>query len=81
VICPPSREREYAPKQLLASILRKLVDDAATSLGEPCGGPAVITFSRLFSNDASARRPGMPGRPAGFPVERILNEPPRAALA
>jgi len=34
VACP-QMEREYAPEELVASILRKLVEDASTYLGEP----------------------------------------------
>ena len=34
VPCPVT-EREYAPEELVASIIRKLVDDASTYLGEP----------------------------------------------
>ena len=30
----PVTEREYAPEELVASIIRKLVDDAAVYLGE-----------------------------------------------
>ena len=49
VVCPAT-EREYAPEELLASILRKLVDDAATYLGESVEA-AVITVPAYF-NDA-----------------------------
>ena len=33
VACPQT-EREYAPEELIASILRKLIDDASTYLGD-----------------------------------------------
>ncbi|MCT0207708.1 molecular chaperone DnaK [Synechococcus sp. CS-1332] len=78
VICPAT-EREYAPEELVASILRKLVDDAATYLGEAVEA-AVITVPAYF-NDAQRQATRDAGRLAGIAVERILNEPTAAALA
>ncbi len=78
VVCPAT-EREYAPEELLASILRKLCDDAATYLGEPVEA-AVITVPAYF-NDAQRQATRDAGRLAGITVERILNEPTAAALA
>lgn len=78
VVCPAT-EREYAPEELVASILRKLVDDAATYLGEPVEA-AVITVPAYF-NDAQRQATRDAGRLAGISVERILNEPTAAALA
>ena len=78
VVCPAT-EREYAPEELVASILRKLVDDAATYLGEPVEA-AVITVPAYF-NDAQRQSTRDAGRLAGIAVERILNEPTAAALA
>jgi molecular chaperone DnaK len=78
VVCPAT-EREYAPEELVASILRKLVDDAATYLGEPVEA-AVITVPAYF-NDAQRQATRDAGRLAGVRVERILNEPTAAALA
>lgn len=78
VVCPAT-EREYAPEELVASILRKLVDDAATYLGEPVEA-AVITVPAYF-NDAQRQATRDAGRLAGIAVERILNEPTAAALA
>ena len=78
VVCPIT-EREYAPEELVASILRKLVDDAATYLGEPVEA-AVITVPAYF-NDAQRQATRDAGRLAGLRVERILNEPTAAALA
>ncbi|MFZ9269775.1 MAG: molecular chaperone DnaK, partial [Prochlorococcaceae cyanobacterium] len=72
-------EREYASEELVASILRKLVDDAATYLGEPVEA-AVITVPAYF-NDAQRQATRDAGRLAGLAVERILNEPTAAALA
>ena len=78
VVCPVT-EREYAPEELVASILRKLVDDASTYLGEPVEA-AVITVPAYF-NDAQRQATRDAGRLAGIAVERILNEPTAAALA
>jgi|688.fasta_scaffold00311_11 molecular chaperone DnaK len=78
VVCP-STEREYAPEELQACILRKLVDDASTYLGEPVEA-AVITVPAYF-NDAQRQATRDAGRLAGISVERILNEPTAAALA
>ena len=78
VVCPAT-EREYAPEELVASILRKLVDDASTYLGEPVEA-AVITVPAYF-NDAQRQATRDAGRLAGIEVERILNEPTSAALA
>jgi molecular chaperone DnaK len=78
IVCPAT-EREYAPEELVASILRKLVDDAATYLGEPVEA-AVITVPAYF-NDAQRQATRDAGRLAGLQVERILNEPTAAALA
>ncbi|MFM9109993.1 MAG: molecular chaperone DnaK, partial [Prochlorococcaceae cyanobacterium] len=78
VVCPAT-EREYAPEELVASILRKLVDDAATYLGEPVEA-AVVTVPAYF-NDAQRQATRDAGRLAGIHVERILNEPTAAALA
>ena len=78
VACPIT-EREYAPEELVASILRKLVDDASTYLGETVEA-AVITVPAYF-NDAQRQATRDAGRLAGIQVERILNEPTAAALA
>ena len=78
VPCPVT-EREYAPEELVASIIRKLVDDAATYLGEPVEA-AVVTVPAYF-NDAQRQATRDAGRLAGISVERILNEPTAAALA
>jgi len=78
VVCPAT-EREYAPEELVASILRKLCDDASTYLGEAVEA-AVVTVPAYF-NDAQRQATRDAGRLAGISVERILNEPTAAALA
>ncbi|MAR52061.1 MAG: molecular chaperone DnaK [Propionibacteriaceae bacterium] len=78
VACPQT-EREYAPEELVSSILRKLVDDASTYLGESVDS-AVLTVPAYF-NDAQRQATRDAGRLAGLSIERILNEPTAAALA
>ena len=78
VVCPAT-EREYAPEELVASILRKLVDDATVYLGEEIES-AVVTVPAYF-DDAQRQATRNAGRLAGISVERILNEPTAAALA
>lgn len=71
--------REYAPEELVASIIRKLVDDAETYLGESVKA-AVITVPAYF-NDSQRQATRDAAKLAGISVERILNEPTAAALA
>ncbi|HJN35109.1 MAG TPA: molecular chaperone DnaK, partial [Prochlorococcaceae cyanobacterium Fu_MAG_50] len=78
IACPVT-EREYAAEELIASIIRKLADDAATYLGEPVEA-AVVTVPAYF-NDSQRQSTRDAGRLAGISVERILNEPTAAALA
>tara|TARA_B100002052_G_scaffold91603_1_gene84306 strand:+ start:2291 stop:4252 length:1962 start_codon:yes stop_codon:yes gene_type:complete len=78
VVCPVT-EREYAPEELVGCLLRKLVDDAASYLGEEVEA-AVITVPAYF-DDAQRQATRDAGRLAGLTVERILNEPTAAALA
>lgn len=78
VVCPAT-EREYAPEELVGCLLRKLVDDASTYLGEAVEA-AVVTVPAYF-DDAQRQATRDAGRLAGLRVERILNEPTAAALA
>ena len=78
VTCPVT-EREYAPEELVGSIIRKLIDDAETYLREQVDS-AVITVPAYF-NDAQRQATRDAALLAGINVERILNEPTSAALA
>src|SRR3984885_4221721 len=71
--------RQYAPEEISALVLRKLVDDASKSLGEKVT-EAVITVPAYF-NDAQRQATKDAGRIAGLEVMRIINEPTAAALA
>ncbi|MCT2173075.1 molecular chaperone DnaK [Dietzia cinnamea] len=69
----------YAPEEISAQVLRKLVDDAGKFLGERVT-EAVITVPAHF-NDAQRQATKDAGRIAGLEVLRIVNEPTAAALA
>jgi molecular chaperone DnaK len=69
----------YAPEEISAQVLRKLVDDAGKFLGERVT-EAVITVPAHF-NDAQRQATKDAGKIAGLEVLRIINEPTAAALA
>jgi molecular chaperone DnaK len=71
--------RQYAPEEISAQVLRKLVEDASKFLGERVT-EAVITVPAYF-NDAQRQATKDAGRIAGLNVLRIINEPTAAALA
>src|SRR6201987_3256862 len=73
------RGKLYAPEEISALVLRKLVDDASKFLGERVT-EAVITVPAYF-NDAQRQATRDAGRIAGLEVLRIINEPTAAALA
>jgi molecular chaperone DnaK len=73
------RGKKYAPEEISAQVLRKLVDDASRKLGEKVT-QAVITVPAYF-NDAQRTATKDAGRIAGLEVLRIINEPTAAALA
>ncbi|MGQ9870285.1 molecular chaperone DnaK [Leptodesmis sp.] len=75
----PRLQREFAPEEISAMILKKLVDEASRYLGEPVTG-AVITVPAYF-NDSQRQATRDAGRIAGLEVKRILNEPTAASLA
>jgi molecular chaperone DnaK len=73
------RSKLYAPEEISAQVLRKLVDDAGKFLGERVT-EAVITVPAYF-NDAQRQATKDAGKIAGLDVLRIINEPTAAALA
>jgi molecular chaperone DnaK len=73
------RGKLYAPEEISAQVLRKLVDDAGKFLGERVR-EAVVTVPAYF-NDAQRNATKDAGRIAGLEVLRIINEPTAAALA
>src|ERR1700726_3466821 len=73
------QSRLYAPEEISALVLRKLVEDASKFLGEKVT-EAVITVPAYF-NDAQRQATKAAGRIAGLEVLRIINEPTAASLA
>ena len=78
-VLSPITKREYAPEELISSILRKLINDSETFLGEAIDS-AVITVPAYF-NESQRQATKDAALLAGIKVERILNEPTAAALA
>jgi molecular chaperone DnaK len=75
----PALNKEFSPEEISAEVVRKLIDDASTYLGEPVR-QAVITVPAYF-NDSQRQATKDAGRIAGIEVLRIINEPTAAALA
>ncbi len=73
------KNKQYAPEEISAQVLRKLADDASKYLGEKVK-EAVITVPAYF-NDARRQATKDAGRIAGLEVLRVVNEPTAAALA
>jgi molecular chaperone DnaK len=75
----PRLDKDFAPEEISAMVLKKLAEDASKYLGEPVTG-AVITVPAYF-NDSQRQATRDAGRIAGLEVLRILNEPTAASLA
>ena len=75
----PRLEKDFAPEELSAMVIRKLVDEATRYLGTPVTG-AVITVPAYF-NDSQRQATKDAGKIAGIEVKRIINEPTAASLA
>jgi molecular chaperone DnaK len=75
----PALKKQFAPEEVSAQVLRKLVDDASKYLGEPIT-QAVITVPAYF-NDSQRQATQDAGKIAGLEVLRMINEPTAAALA
>jgi molecular chaperone DnaK len=74
-----SNGKKFAPEEISAQVLRKLVDDASKYLGETVT-QAVITVPAYF-NDSQRQATKDAGKIAGVEVLRIINEPTAASLA
>lgn len=75
----PAQGKQFAPEEISAQVLRKLVDDASKYLGESVT-QAVITVPAYF-NDSQRQATKDAGKIAGIEVLRIINEPTAASLA
>lgn len=78
-IVSPAADKKFAPEEISAQVLRKLVDDASKYLGDKVT-QAVITVPAYF-NDSQRQATKDAGKIAGIEVLRIVNEPTAAALA
>jgi molecular chaperone DnaK len=78
VMCPVL-DKQFAPEEVSAQVLRKLAEDAGKYLGETVT-QAVITVPAYF-NDSQRQATKDAGKIAGLEVLRIINEPTAAALA
>ncbi|MBW4449876.1 MAG: molecular chaperone DnaK [Spirirestis rafaelensis WJT71-NPBG6] len=75
----PGLGKAFAPEEISAQVLRKLVEDASKYLGETVT-QAVITVPAYF-NDSQRQATKDAGKIAGIEVLRIINEPTAASLA
>ena len=75
----PALDKAFAPEEISAQILRKLVEDASKYLGQQVT-QAVITVPAYF-NDSQRQATKDAGQIAGLDVLRIINEPTAASLS
>lgn len=78
IVCP-ALNKEFAPEEISAQVLRKLSEDAEKYVGEKIK-QAVITVPAYF-NDSQRQATKNAGRIAGLEVLRIINEPTAASLS
>jgi molecular chaperone DnaK (HSP70) len=75
----PNANKDFAPEEISAQVLRKLTGDAAKFLNDSVG-KAVVTVPAYF-NDSQRQATKDAGKIAGLEVLRIINEPTAASLA
>jgi len=75
----PALNKDFAPEEISAQVLRKLIEDAGTYLGQNVT-QAVITVPAYF-NDSQRQATKDAGQIAGVEVLRIINEPTAASLS
>jgi molecular chaperone DnaK len=74
-----SLDKDFSPEEISAQVLRKLINDASSYLGQEIT-QAVITVPAYF-NDSQRQATIDAGKIAGIEVLRIINEPTAASLA
>jgi len=74
-----SVNKDFSPEEISAQVLRKLINDATSYLGQEVT-QAVITVPAYF-NDSQRQATMDAGKIAGIEVLRIINEPTAASLA
>jgi molecular chaperone DnaK len=75
----PALNKDFSPEEISAQVLRKLINDATSYLGQEVT-QAVITVPAYF-NDSQRQATMDAGKIAGIEVLRIINEPTEASLA
>jgi molecular chaperone DnaK len=75
----PALSKDFSPEEISAQVLRKLINDATSYLGQEVT-QAVITVPAYF-NDSQRQATMDAGKIAGIDVLRIINEPTAASLA
>ena len=75
----PALNKDFSPEEISAQVLRKLINDATSYLGQEVT-QAVITVPAYF-NDSQRQATMDAGKIAGVEVLRIINEPTAASLA
>merc|ERR1712048_813636 len=75
----PALKKDFSPEEISAQVLRKLINDASSYLGQEVT-KAVITVPAYF-NDSQRQATIDAGKIAGVEVLRIINEPTAASLA
>jgi len=75
----PALNKAFSPEEISAQVLRKLINDATSYLGQEVT-QAVITVPAYF-NDSQRQATMDAGKIAGIEVLRIINEPTAASLA
>ncbi|KAA8546264.1 hypothetical protein F0562_002997 [Nyssa sinensis] len=78
LVCP-AIGKLFAPEEISAQVLRKLVDDSSKFLNDKVT-KAIVTVPAYF-NDSQRTATKDAGRIAGVEVLRIINEPTAASLA
>jgi len=75
----PALNKDFSPEEISAQVLRKLINDATSYLGQEVK-QAVIKVPAYF-NDSQRQATMDAGKIAGIEVLRIINEPTAASLA